>query len=262
MPQQLRVFAALASRLALSAGMIAGLYAATAFIAPPLHAQDAGDGFLFGAPHVKLSVRGGFAMPTAGSEIFGFTSNFLTVGKKDFAGISGAADVGIRITERFEAQFSAAVMRRTIGSEFRDWVGTDDKPIEQTTAFSRVPLTAGIKYYITSPGRSVGSLAWIPSRLTPYVGGGGGMMYYRFYQNGEFVDFQDLAVFHDSLESHDWVPTGYANVGVDFSLTPHFGLVTEARYDFASARMSRDFQNFDRIDLSGATATVGLNIRF
>ena len=261
MNQQLRSFAALAKRAARSAGFVAGISVLAVPLGSPLLAQS-GDGFLFGAPHVKLSVRGGFALPSAGSEIFGFTSNFLTVGRRDFAGFSGAADVGVRISQRFEAQFSGAVMRRTIGSEFRDWVGTDDKPIEQTTAFNRVPLTAGIKYYITSPGRKLGSLAYIPARLTPYIGGGGGMMYYRFHQNGEFVDFQNLDVFHESLDSNDWVPTGYANLGLDVSLNPRFGLVTEARYDFASAQMSRDFQAFDRIDLSGATATVGLNIRF
>jgi hypothetical protein len=46
------------------------------------------------------------------------------------------------------------------------------------------------------------------------------------------------------------------------TLAPRLVVTTEARYAWASAEMQEDFSGFDRIDLSGLTATVGLKIRF
>jgi hypothetical protein len=39
-------------------------------------------------------------------------------------------------------------------------------------------------------------------------------------------------------------------------------IITEARYDRASSAMSKDFQGFDRIDLSGFALSTGLHLRF
>ncbi len=225
-------------------------------------AQGAGDGYLFGQPRYSLSVRGGFARPSAGSQVFRDATDFLTVNRSDFAGYSVAADLGVRLTERVDLLFTTGAMIRRVDSEFRDWTDTDDLPIEQYTAFRRLPVTAGVKYRLTSPGRSVSRLAWIPAKFTPYVGAGGGMMYYSFKQEGDFVDFRNLDVFGEKLESKGWTPSGYAHAGFDYSLNPRFTLVTDARYDYAKAGMSRDFQGFDDIDLSGVSLNVGFGVRF
>jgi hypothetical protein len=87
-------------------------------------------------------------------------------------------------------------------------------------------------------------------------------MYYSYKQDGEFVDFRDLEIFAESLESKGWGPAAYGAAGIDLSLTPRVGLTTQARYDYARGAMSRDFDGFDRIDLSGISATVGINFRF
>ena len=233
-----------------------------------LGAQDfgskpsSGDGFLFGRPTVITSVFAGFARPSAGSDVFAFSSDNLTLDKGDFAGFAFRGDLGFRVSQRFELQVAAGVMVRTVGSESRDFIGTDDLPIEQTTIFRRTPITAGLKYYLTPPGRSLGKLAWVPNRLATYVAAGGGTMYYSFKQDGEFVDFETLDIFPASLESKGWTPAGYGALGLDYSLSPRVGLVSEARYDFARAEMSREFQGFDRIDLSGFSVNVGINFRY
>jgi len=228
-----------------------------------LHAQSNGDGFLFGQPRFSFSVRGGLAKPIAGSGVFDDASKFLTVSKGDFTGVSIASDLSVRVTQRVDATFSTGIMTRRVDSEFRDWVDDDDLPIEQYTSFRRVPFTAGVKYRLTSPGRSLGRLAWIPAKWTPYVGAGGGMMFYSFTQEGDFVDFQTLDVFPDKLESKSFTPTGYAHAGFDYSLSPRFTLVSDARYDFGRAKMNTgDFEGYDDIDLSGVSLSVGFGIRF
>lgn len=222
----------------------------------------AGDGFLFGRPRGTLSLRGGFAQPTARSDVFTDATRFLTLSRGDFGSAAAGADLGIRITERYEVQLGAGFSVRRIASESRDYVGTDDLPIKQTTIFRRVPVTAGLKYNLTPPGRSLGTLAWIPSRWTPFVAAGGGVMYYSYKQDGEFVDFKDFGIFPESLESKGWGPSAYGAAGIDLSLTPHVGLTSQARYDYARGTMGRDFDGFNRIDLSGISATVGINLRF
>ena len=269
--QQHPFFARTASGVARTASVVArtttivrmtGLVASALVLPTAAQAQSSGNGYLFGRPHVTFSLRGGFAQPTASSEVFSFASKQLTVGRGDFGGASLAADLGIRLTDRFELQFGGGAMTRNVGSEFRHFVGTDDKPIQQTTALKRIPMTAGFRYHLTPTGRSLSQLAWVPAKWTPFVGAGGGAMYYQFRQNGEFVDYKTLDVFNSTLDSRGWTPTGYANAGIDYSLSPRLGLITEARYDYARATMSKDFQSFDRIDLSGVSATVGFNIRF
>ena len=221
-----------------------------------------GDGFLFGRPTVTTTFFGGFARPSAGSDVFAFVSDNLTVNKGDFAGFSFGGNMGFRMASRVELQIGASVMLRTVGSESRDYIGTDDLPIEQTTIFRRMPVTAGLKYYVTPPGRQLGKLAWVPARFATYVAAGGGTMYYSFKQDGEFVDYQTLDIIPLSLQSKAWTPTGYGAVGMDYTISPRVGLVSEARYDFARAEMSSEFNGFDRIDLSGISLNVGLNFRF
>jgi hypothetical protein len=87
-------------------------------------------------------------------------------------------------------------------------------------------------------------------------------MWYEFLQAGDFVDFQTLDVFPDRFESSGWAPAGQAMLGFELSLTTRLGLSAEARYTLAKARLSSDFQGFDPIDLSGASATMGVALRF
>ncbi|MBL0172657.1 MAG: hypothetical protein IPP90_18505 [Gemmatimonadaceae bacterium] len=229
---------------------------------PAMAQTGAGDGFLFHSPQASLSMRIGVARPSADSKVFSFTSDKLTLDRGDFAGMSAAADLDVAITRRLAFQMGAAFSARESGSEYRDFVDNNDLPIEQRTMFRRAPVTAGLKLYLTSPGRSLGKFAWVPSKFTPYVGGGAGLMYYAFRQSGDFVDFTNFDVFPSTLESSGWTSMAYGSAGINYSLSARMGLVTEARYDRARAPMSADFVGFDRIDLSGLSVTTGLHLRF
>jgi len=223
---------------------------------------ERGDGFLFRRPVVSFTIRGGYDRPTGGSDIYDFTTTRLTLGRNDFAALGYAFDMGIRLTDRFDLSFSAGEARRSTPSEFRDFIDNNDRPIEQTTTLSRVPLTVGVKYALASPGERIGKLAWIPSRFTPWVGLGGGAMRYRFNQSGDFVDFQTLNVFPRTFRSSGWAPMGYANIGADISLNERFTLTGDVRYSAARAPLTGAFEGFDRIDLSGTAATMGISVRY
>jgi len=217
---------------------------------------------MFGAPTGILTVRGGFARPSEGSEVFSFVRDELTVARGDFAGGSFGMDAAFFLRPQVALQFGLGVANRTTPSVYRDWVDTDDREIEQSSSLRRMPLSAGLRYYLTPPGRSIGRLAWVPARVAPYVTAGGGITWYEFKQTGDFVDYQTLDVFGTELVSEAWSPSAFLAAGADYALSARVGLVGEARYDWASARLSSDFSGFNRIDLSGLAITVGLAYRF
>jgi opacity protein-like surface antigen len=225
-------------------------------------AQAGGDGFLFRQPSGAVVIRGGFDFASAGSDVFDFITEHLTVDHRDFSGPSFVFDVTYKLSPRFDVVFGLATSGSTTHSEFRHFIDNNDLPIEQTTSFHRVPLTASLRVYLTPPGRAVGRYAWVPRRVAPYVGGGGGAMWYRLRQEGSFVDFDTLSVFDARLESDGWAPTLQGFAGTEISLSPRFAVSVEGRYQWAHADLSADYSGFDRIDLSGFSLTAGIAIRY
>jgi hypothetical protein len=238
------------------------LCTALALSVPAVAQQGAGNGFLFREPVGSFALRAGFAQATAGSDIFDFVTDELTLGRNDFAGMSFAADLGVRLGRQLDLVFGGSYAGSSAQSEFRRFVDNNDLPIEQTTSLARVPLTASVKYYFTPRGRTIGRYAWIPSTLAPFVGAGGGGMWYRFRQKGDFINMETFDVFNDTFRSEGWTPTAIAFAGVDVSLGPRFALTTEGRYTYGRAKLGADFSGFDKIDLSGYGVSAGFSVRF
>ncbi len=88
-------------------------------------------GFLFREPRVTVTVFGGVALPSAGSDLFDFTTDELTVGKNDFNAPDFGADFAVRVSPRFDVTLGFAQSGSRTRSEFRDWVDNNDQPIVQ-----------------------------------------------------------------------------------------------------------------------------------
>lgn len=239
--------------------------AATALVTlavSPARAQGSGNGFLFQQPAGSLTIQGGYAWPRAGGDLFSFVTNDLTLGRSDFNGPTVGADLALRVAPRLDVVLSTSYASATKVSEFRHFVDQNNAPINQTTSFRRIPVMASVRAYLTPRGRTIGRYAWIPARLAPYVGVGAGAVYYRFRQQGDFVDFTNSNVFPGDFSSSAWAPAGQGMAGVDLSLSPRFALAGEARYVIAHGNVGQSFTGFDSIDLSGLATTLGLSVRF
>jgi len=228
--------------------------------AVPAVAQPAGDGFLFRQPVAMLTVHGGLTRPDADSEAFSFVTGLLTLDQSDFIGFAGGSTLSVMVTPRVAVGFSGSYSRRTVGSEYRDWVDQDDLPIQQRTTLVRIPLLVSARAYLIPRGERIGSLAWVPAPYSPYVGIGGGAMRYNFSQEGDFIDIVDNSVFNSSLVSAGWAPTVQAIAGVDYTLTPRIVVNGEASYLSAGSELGLDFSGYD-IDLSGFSAVLGIAVR-
>jgi hypothetical protein len=229
--------------------------------AVPLRAQGTGNGYLFGTPDVRLTLRGGYARASAHSDLFDDAIRFLTLERSSFSGPTLGGDLGIRVAPRLDLSLTADYAVAMRSSNDRVYIDNNDLPIEQTTTFRRVPLMANAILYLAPRGRSIGKLAWIPTKIVPWVGAGGGVMWYRFRQEGDFVDYQTLNVFNTTLESSGWAPAFQGLGGVDVTLTPRVAFTADARYVKAKASPSNDYRTYDKVDLSGITSALGFTIR-
>jgi hypothetical protein len=88
-------------------------------------------------------------------------------------------------------------------------------------------------------------------------------VFYKYEEFGDFVDFFDpsLPIRFDSFKSEGVAAGLHGAAGLRVALGDDFALVAEGRYLYSKTDAGDDFSNF-RIDLSGASATVGLHIRF
>jgi hypothetical protein len=218
--------------------------------------------FLFGRPKGSLGIRSGWAFARTGSDLFDFVESQLTIGRSDFNAPALAVDIGAVASSRVDVLFGFDYSRATINSEYRHLVDNNRLPIAQRTRMQQLNLSTSAKIALIPRGREVGRLAWIPRPVAPYVGAGAGFVRYTFEQSGDFVDVVDLSVFGATLRSSGWTPSLHVFAGADIKLRRRLFLTGEARYLWAKAPLGQDFTGFDRIDLSGARVTAGLNLLF
>ena len=225
--------------------------------------QSQGDpDFLFGRPQGSVGVRGGWLFERAGSDLFGFVHEQFTIEPDDFDSPTLAFDLGIAAGSRTEVVFGVEFGGATVRSEYRDFVDNDRLPITQATSLRQANLSGSLKLALTPRGQKVGSVAWVPNAITPYVGAGAGALWYEFRQTGDFVDFLDLSVFSETFRSSGWAPSAHVFAGVDVKIVRRLFLMGEGRYLWSQAELGPDFSDFEAIDLIGFKLTAGINYLF
>lgn len=201
-------------------------------------------------------------MPSESSDIFKDVRDLFTVGRGAFSSATFGGELAWRATERLDVAASLEYSKGTKRSEYRNWVDNNELPIEQTTSLRRIPLALSVRGYLFDRGRTISRYAWVPESWSPFIGAGVGYTWYDFRQEGDFVDFNSLAVYSDALQSKGGAPTVHALAGVEASLSQRFLIRGEYRYSWGSADLnSYYFNGYDPIDLGGGRATVGFAVR-
>jgi hypothetical protein len=242
-------------------GPLAALAALSLLLPVTTAPAQAQDGFLFGRPDVQLTLRAGPMLHRAQSDLFDFITSELTLNRGDFRAPAVGGELSVTVHPQLDLSLGLAFAGTERRSEFRDWVGDDDLPIEQVTTLRTVPLSLSSRYYPLSRGRSVSSLAWVPARTTPYVGAGVDLTWYRLQMEGEFVH-PDLSITYQDYRTNGRAATVHARAGLDHWFTPRVGLNLEGRYTHGSGSPEDDFIGYNSLDLSGVHAAVGLSVRW
>jgi opacity protein-like surface antigen len=256
-------------------GLLVGACAAISlFVAPaPAPAQDSppaqgsfqapsSPDFMLGRPRASIGVNGQWIFASAGSDLYEFVTDQLTLEKSSFNTPAFGANFGVNVLPRLDLTFGLEYSKSSTPSEYRDFVDNDLLPIQQTTALRHLNLAGSAKFAVLPPGRAVSRLAWIPSAVVPYVGAGAGVSNYKFEQFGDFVDFNDSRVFSDAFQSSGWAPTVHVFGGTDIQMYKRMFLSLEGRYMWGSAELDRDFIDFEPIDLGGFRFGAGIHVVF
>jgi hypothetical protein len=257
----------MASRLERLVSLLAGIVIVPAAGAqqPPARPPTGGPGFLFQMPRIHLGVRGGFRLARAHAgpdDFYDFVTSQLTLDRSAFDAWSIGADLGVVLFGPADLVFGVTHSSTGASSEFVDWVDENELPIPQHTTLSTTAVTVAARWNLTSRGRRIGRFVWIPARVLPYVGVGGGAIKYALAQDGYFVDVEDLSIFRDRLSSAGWTRIALVMAGVDYGLGKRLFASAEARYSWANADLRDDFVSFeDGIDLSGLQFSLGLHVR-
>jgi opacity protein-like surface antigen len=248
-------------RFSLAAVLAVLLLPAAAAVAQPSVPAPAPD-FLFGRPKASVAIRGGWLFSRAGSDWYDFVTQNLTLENNDFNRPTIGGDVGVVLSNRLEAIFSVDFNRASSISEYRDFVDNRRLPIEQQTTLRQTNVGGALKYYLTPRGYEVSRLAWVPRTLVPYVGAGGGVLWFEMVQTGDFVDFVDSSVFTDAFRSSGTTPSAHVFGGVELKAWRRLFLTLDGRYLWAAGDLGPDWIDFEPIDLTGTRLSAGIKVIF
>jgi len=218
--------------------------------------------FFIGAPKAWLAFRGSQLFPRAGGDLFAFVTDQLTLERAQFRSRGFSSDVGIALGPRLDVVGGFESNRHSAPSEYRHFVASNAQAITQRTELTQRSFTVGARYSPIGRGLTISRFAFIPRRVAPYVGGGALVTYYRFSQQGQFVDASDLSIFTDRFYSDGWSVGPYVNGGADVQVWRHLYVTFDGRYSWVHSSLGTDFQGFDGIDLAGFRASSGISVVF
>lgn len=242
----------------------ATIVALLAVAAPGMVDAQGGDGFMFREPRVTLRFETGYGFQRAQGAIFDDFVARQTLGRRDFDSPYVGGELAVRVNERFDVAVGVGYQGSSTVSELRDWVGTDDLPIEQVNELRLVPVVVTGRYFLKPRGRTIGRFAWVPEKVVPYVGAGIGLMSYAFQVQGEFVDESDpgFPIYSDRLTTSRNTFMARGAAGVELALGSQLVLNGEARYNYARGSLDNDFSGYGDIDLDGLQLVAGVAVRF
>ena len=230
--------------------------------------------FMIGRPHGSFGIRGNWLIPSAGSDIFDFVTEHLSIEKSDFNTATFSMDTAFWLTQHLDIVAGFDMANQDIESQYRGYSetvrGTSTTiPIQQTTRLEQMHFTGSARFAVLPRGRQISRLAWIPRSVVPYVGVGGGVTRYEFRQYGDFVDFATenpaagtFTIFTDSFRSEGWAPSAHAFGGADIQVYKRLYLSLEGRFTWVHADLGRDFIDFEPMDLGGFRFGAGVNFVF
>jgi hypothetical protein len=216
-----------------------------------------GIGFLLLSP-VSTSASGielrfgGFG-PRGESDLFDDVGELYGVRPRDFRGFTGGIEYSLDVGDHVELGLHLDGYGRTVGSSYREFEREDGSPIFQDLRLNVVPLGASLR--LLPFGKR--------ERIAPYVAGGADVIFYKYEEQGDFIDFftEDLEIAPDAFVSEGSVFGFHAAAGLRVPVNRDFSITGEARYQQARTRMNDDF-SLNRLDLTGFSGTLGVHLRF
>ena len=207
-------------------------------------------------PGDQGSVRvlvGQFA-PDGNSQYWDDKFRDFTGSASDFDDVVVLADYRKPLGERAALLLGGGWYEGSSTQAYRDWVDSSGREIRHTTTLDTFELTAAVVLELGGRG------GW----LTPYLGIGGGFLWYDLTEVGSFIDFDDpdLPIVDAAYGSNDGTFELLALGGLDIRVGEAWSLVVQGRWRDADDELSEGLAGLGTLDLSGYDVTAGLAFHF
>lgn len=210
-----------------------------------------------GEPRVAISFHGSIRYLTEiGSDLF--TANAKDFGVTPAEEADGGFGLEVAFTphHRFDLFFGAEWSESAYDSSYLDYTFDDGREIVHTTFISHTDLDLGVRFRFLGPGRA----------LQPYVAGGVSGNYYRYAEDGDFVDFDTSEIFYDRFEERHLRPGFFLGAGFDYAVATgprsRIDLFGEARYSAYGGKHRDGFDGFGQIESHWVAGRLGVRFRF
>jgi opacity protein-like surface antigen len=208
-----------------------------------------------------LELRIGGFFPHGESDLFADVNELYSpVGElrgikpNDFDGVYGGAEYSFNVAERVEMGISIDGYSNSNSTVYKEFTRPNGDEIHQELKLSLIPVGVSLRFLPLDRFATV----------QPYVTIGADAIFYQYEEFGDFIDFfsDNLDISPDSFESDGIAFGGHAAAGLRIPLGHDFAITAEGRYQFAQKKHMDDDFNLNHLDLNGASATIGIRLRF
>ncbi len=224
-----------------------------------------------------FNFRLGWFLPTGSSDFWDYQENYYTLDHSDLNGLIGGVGYNAAISNYFEFDANADIYSSAVRSADGYYVDDFGYPILHDSRLRTFPLTVGLR--VLPAGRYARRGAegsHYVRRPVFYFGGGIGMSYWQYEEEGDFVFFDPtpsdpdgVGIFYDR-----YVDTGlafqlYAMIGMEFPVAPQWNITFEVRQSWSEANLSDAYPSTalgpgspHQLDLGGTSVFFGGSLRF
>jgi hypothetical protein len=189
------------------------------------------------------------------NDVFNENRNFREFDISEFNSGTVGVEWLLPLGNYFEAGAGASFSRSTVPSVYTEFIDQDGTEIDQESRLRLVPVAFTVR--VLPLGQT--------TAVQPYLGGGLGIVSWRYSEFGEFVDFNR----RNAIFREQYVDSGSATGpiilgGLRFAGDSMSGGF-EVRYQSADAPLGGNFSSVDpdlRIDLGGWTYQATVGVRF
>jgi hypothetical protein len=184
-------------------------------------------------------------------DVLNANSTFLYFDIDDFNSASVGGEWLFPLARHIEGGIGVSFSSQTVHSVYQDFVDPDGTEVDQDLSLRLVPLAFTVRLIPVSPR----------SPLQPYIGGGVGLISWRYSEIGEFIDFGAGRTIFDGRFVKSGFDAGPIVLGGIRFAGDAFSTGFEIRYQWGNGDLDSDFAA-PKIDLGGWTYNFTAGYRF
>ena len=198
----------------------------------------------------SYNLKIGLFLPSLKSDLWQINRENLAFKKSDMNNAYFAFEYEYFLNRSSSLSLELGSYNRILYSEYKDYEYDNGTPIYQNLSLRITPVEVTYRFYPVGHRRV----------FIPYLGVGGGVYFWRYAQWGEFIDFETGDVNEGNAVTRAATLGFSARAGFILRLQRSLGIAFEGKYQYLRGRLSDYFEGFNQLDLSGFTATIGVNV--